>query len=71
MGEREELNQYLYDLVGKEGCGVSCDNAEVLHDQEGWKLVLEGFMEPWKLGTTVNEAKMTLKEYASQGFGLA
>lgn len=71
MNDREEINRYLYELVGQEGCGVSCDNAEILHDEEGWKLMLEGFMEPWKLGKTVDEAKASLKDYVSQGFGIA
>lgn len=71
MDDREKINRYLYDLVGEEGCGISCDNAEILHDEQGWKLMLEGFMEPWKLGGTVDEAKASLKEYASQGFGIA
>lgn len=71
MNDREKINRYLYDLVGEEGCGISCDNAEILHDEQGWKLMLEGFMEPWKLGGTVDEAKASLKEYASQGFGIA
>ena len=71
MSEREELYQYLYSLVGREGCGVSCDNAELLHDQEGWKLMMEGFMEPWKLGESVDAAKASLAEYASQGFGIS
>ncbi|MCK8602084.1 hypothetical protein [Desulfoferrobacter suflitae] len=71
MDEKAELNQYLYDLVGTEGCGVSCGNADILHDEEGWKLMMEGFMEPWKLGRTITEAKASLKEYVSQGFGIA
>ena len=71
MNDREEISRYLYDLVGEEGCGMSCDNAEIFHDEQGWKLLLEGFMEPWKLGETVDEAKTSLKEYASQGFGIA
>jgi len=71
MSDREEINRYLYELVGEEGCGIACDNAEILHDEEGWKLMLEGFMEPWKLGKTVDEAKASLKAYASQGFGIA
>lgn len=71
MSEREDINRYLYELVGEEGCGVTCDNADIFYDEEGWKLMLEGFMEPWKLGKTVDEAKTSLKEYASQGFGVA
>jgi hypothetical protein len=69
--EREELLEFLRHVVGEEGCGVSCEEAEIFEDQEGWKLMLEGFMEPWLLGNTVEEAKARIKEYASQGFGLA
>ena len=68
---RKELLEFLKQVVGEEGCGVSCDEAEIFEDQEGWKLMLGGFMEPWLLGSTVEEAKARIKEYASQGFGLA
>ena len=71
MGDREEINRYLYELVGEEGCGVTCDAADIFYEEDGWKLKMEGFMEPWKLGATVDEAKAALKAYASQGFGIA
>ena len=71
MDERKELLDFLHDVVGTEGCGVSCEEAEIFKDEEGWKMMLEGFMEPWRLGGSVEEAKATIKEYASQGFGLA
>jgi hypothetical protein len=71
MSDREEILKTLMGFIGEEGCGVSCKEADIFHDEEGWKMMLEGFMEPWKLGKTVEEAKSTLKEYASQGFGLA
>ena len=71
MSEREELLQELMDVVGEEGCGVSCEEATVYKDTEGWKMMLEGFMEPWKLGQTVAEAKTRIREYASMGFGLS
>jgi hypothetical protein len=32
---------------------------------------LEGFLEPWYLGSTVEEAKISIGEYASMGFGLS
>lgn len=32
---------------------------------------LEGFMEPWKLGRTVAEARAAIREYARMGFGLS
>lgn len=71
MSDKEELVRYLEELVGKEGCGISCEQADVFRDSEGWKLKMEGFMEPWKLGESVEDAKARLKEYASQGFGIA
>ncbi len=71
MGERESLKAYLYELVGEEGCGISCDDAELFEDEDGWKLKMEGFMEPWRIGRTVGEAKETLRDLASQGFGLS
>jgi len=40
-------------------------------DQEGWKMILEGFMAPWNLGATISEAKASIKEYASMGCGLS
>lgn len=70
MGEREEIKSYLYELIGDEGCGASCSEAEVYEDEDGWKLNMEGFMEPWKIGRTVDEARASLKEYARMGFGL-
>jgi hypothetical protein len=71
MGDQESLKSYLYELVGETCCGISCDDAELFQDEDGWKLSMEGFMEPWKIGKTVGEAKATLKDLASQGFGLS
>lgn len=34
-------------------------------------MMLEGFMEPWKLGQTLEEAKTSLREYAGMSFGLS
>jgi hypothetical protein len=34
-------------------------------------MMLEGFMEPWKLGQTVEEAQASIKAYAGMGFGLS
>ncbi|HKI47679.1 MAG TPA: hypothetical protein VKA69_00015 [Desulfobacteria bacterium] len=70
MEEKKALMKSLVNAVGEEGCGISCSDAEIFKDDEGWKLMLEGFMEPWPLGNTVEEAKASLKEYASMGFGL-
>jgi hypothetical protein len=71
MTEREELMQVLYEAVGEEGCGISCEDATLYKDEDGWKMVLEGFMEPWKLGRDVEEAKAGIREYAKMGFGLS
>jgi hypothetical protein len=71
MSEREELLQELMDVIGEEGCGVSCEEATVYKDEEGWKMMLEGFMAPWNLGQTLAEAKTRIREYGSMGFGLS
>lgn len=71
MGDRETILSELMDVLGEEGCGVSCEEATLYHDDEGWKMVLEGFMAPWKLGQTAEEAKATVREYAKMGFGLS
>jgi len=70
MEDRERLLAFLMDLIGPEGCGVACSDAQLFADEDGWKLMLEGFMEPWKLGRTVDEAQATLKELADMRFGL-
>jgi hypothetical protein len=71
MSEKSELVEELMSAIGEEGCGVACEEAEVFHDGEGWKMRLEGFMEPWKLGATVDEAKKSIRDYARMGFGLS
>jgi hypothetical protein len=71
MEEQRQLLEYLFEIIGEEGCGVSCEEAEIFQDEEGWKMMLEGFMEPWYLGKTLEEAKIRIKEYASEGFGLS
>ena len=71
MSDRETIINELMQVIGEEGCGVSCEEATVFKDEDGWKMMLEGFMEPWKLGRTVEEAKASIKEYASMGFGLS
>ena len=70
-GDRANILAGIELGIGKEGCGVSCEDADIFKDQEGWKLMLCGFLEPWFLGKTVDEAKAKIREYASQGFGLA
>ena len=71
MSDREKILVALMDVLGEEGCGVSCEEATIFQDDEGWKMMLEGFMEPWKLGQTVEEARASIREYASMGFGLS
>jgi hypothetical protein len=70
MSDRDIILSELMDVLGEEGCGVSCEEATVFKDDEGWKMMLEGFMAPWQLGQTVEEAKASIKEYARMGFGL-
>jgi hypothetical protein len=71
MGDREIILDELMNVLGEEGCGVSCKEATIFKDEEGWKMMLEGFMEPWKLGQTLEEAKTSIREYAHMGFGLS
>ena len=71
MSDREKILKALMDVLGEEGCGVSCEEATIFQDDEGWKMMLEGFMEPWKLGQSIEEARASIKEYASMGFGLS
>ena len=71
MDEQQDIMKFLLEAIGEEGCGVSCSDADVFLDEDGWKMMLEGFMEPWFLGKTAEEAKARIKEYASMGFGLS
>jgi hypothetical protein len=71
MNEREQILDALMQVIGEEGCGVSCEEATIFKDEQGWKMMLEGFMEPWKLGQTMAEAKASIKQYAAMGFGLS
>jgi hypothetical protein len=71
MNGREEIVKFLYDVIGEEGCGVSCSDADISEDEKGWSMMLEGFMEPWYIGKTIEEAKASIREYASMGFGLS
>jgi hypothetical protein len=70
MSEVEQIKSFLMETVGEEACGAVCCDPDVFMDQDGWKLQMEGFMEPWKIGATVDEAKTTIKELASMRFGL-
>jgi len=71
MNDKEEILIELMDAIGEEGCGVSCEEATLYKDEDGWQMMLEGFMGPWNLGQTVEEAKSSIREYASMGFGLS
>lgn len=71
MNEKSEILDYLMTVIGEEGCGVACSDADIFKDEEGWKMMLEGFMAPWKLGQTAEEAKRSIREYADMGFGLS
>lgn len=72
MDGSQDIRNALFEIMGAEGCGVTCeDDVDIFHDEEGWKIMLCGFMEPWKLGMTTDEAKATLREYGSMHFGLS
>jgi len=72
MEERTQIRQTLLEILGEEGCGITCeDNVDILHDEDGWKLMLCGFMEPWKLGATVDEARAALRDLGAMRFGLS
>jgi hypothetical protein len=85
MDEKQEIMQTLYDTFGRDGCGLTCcqpdtkepDSSdpvycepEIYKDETGWKLFMEGFMEPWPLGRTVQEAKAALIAYGHTAYGL-
>ncbi len=70
MNDKEEILRFLYNTIGEAGCGVSCCDAEIFENEKGWSMRLESFMEPWYLGKTVEEAKASIEEYSSMGFGL-
>jgi hypothetical protein len=69
--EKEKIYDLLYEIVGEGGCGAACTEAELYQQDGEWKLFLCGFMEPWSLGRTLEEAETRLREYAGQGAGLA
>jgi len=71
MDDRQLIKATLYETVGEEGCGITCDDADLFQDEDGWKLMMCGFMEPWKLGKTADEARTTLKELGAMHFGLS
>jgi hypothetical protein len=70
MDGQQELRDKYCEILGNAGCGSMCDDdVDIFHDEQGWKLMLCGFMEPWKLGTTIDEAKATLAEFGSMKYG--
>jgi len=71
MSEKTEIRDYLMAVIGEEGCGVACSDADIFQDEDGWKMMLEGFMAPWRLGKTAEEAKKAIREYAGMGFSLS
>jgi hypothetical protein len=71
MDDKKEILKSLFEAIGEEGCGITCEEANIFKDDEGWKMLLEGFMEPWFLGKSVEEAKASIEEYASMRFGLS
>lgn len=72
MEGEQQIRETLYDILGEEGCGIACeDDADIFYDEEGWKLMLCGFMEPWKLGATVEQARASLKNMGSMRYGLS
>jgi len=50
MNARAEIVKFLYDVIGEEGCGVSCSEAEGFRDERGWNMMLEGFYGAWFIG---------------------
>jgi hypothetical protein len=69
--QQAELIRYLREVIGEEGCCVTCNEDDIFFRDGKWMLMLEHFMEPWELGETVEEAKAAIRDYASMGFGLA
>ena len=51
MSGREELLQELTDVIGEKGCGVSCEEATLYKDEDGWKMMSRG---SWRPGIWVN-----------------
>ena len=69
--EQQRLCEIFNNVVGEAGCGVSCFEADIFKENGEWKIFLEGFMEPWPMGRTIEEFETNLREYAAQGFGLS
>ena len=71
MNDHDDSLQTLMDVIGEVGYGVYCEEATIYRDEEGWKMMLDGFMAPWNLGPSISDAKASIREYASMGFGLS
>ena len=69
--EKQHMLKILNDIMGEEGCGGACTESDIFKENGEWKLFLCGFMEPWPLGKTLEEAEASLREYAGQGFGIS
>jgi hypothetical protein len=50
MSEAEKVGSYLLKTMAEKGCGICRESAEISHGETGWKMILEGFMEPRDLG---------------------
>jgi hypothetical protein len=70
MDSKAEIYDLLYNIVGEGGCAGACSTSELYEENGEWKLFLCGFMEPWSLGSNLEEVKQNLQEFADAGFGL-
>lgn len=66
----QRLYDILDDLAGDCGCAGQCTESELYWEDGEWRLFLCGFMEPWPLGRTPEEAENRLRSYAASGFGV-
>jgi hypothetical protein len=68
--EQQEILSALFEALGEDGCGMTCCAPEIFENGDGWHLLMEGFLEPWPLGRTVEDAKASIHEYTHMGFGM-
>jgi hypothetical protein len=72
MESQQDLRNELLEILGEEGCCTTCDDdVDIFLDEQGWKLMLCGFMEPWRLGATIDDARAALAELGPMHFGLS
>jgi hypothetical protein len=71
IDEKEKIFKLFYEIVGDGGCAGDCTESELYQQDGEWKLFLCGFMEPWRLGRTLDEVEANLRQYAAQGHGLS